>query len=160
MPPLDATTKRCTACSVDKPRSEFYANKTNGADGLTARCKVCHNVQSRTWVQKNPERRREIERRHNRRYRDKYQEAGRVRYARLRYATPKTKQQAAAQARVAYAVKQGSLIPASACEQCGAEERLDAHHPRGYEQPLDVVWLCRPCHRTLHNAEKRAARAS
>lgn len=50
------------------------------------------------------------------------------------------------------------LVPASSCERCGEPapgpdgERLAAHHHRGYdlEAVLDVQWLCRACHATVH----------
>jgi len=34
------------------------------------------------------------------------------------------------------------------CETCGNTES-EMHHP-DYDRPLDVVWLCRPCHVALH----------
>lgn len=41
------------------------------------------------------------------------------------------------------------------CEVCGAK-KVEAHHP-DYEQPMVHVWLCRPCHRELHQAIAAAA---
>jgi hypothetical protein len=36
------------------------------------------------------------------------------------------------------------------CEKCGAwSTKLDGHHA-DYSKPLEVVWLCRRCHKTLH----------
>lgn len=34
------------------------------------------------------------------------------------------------------------------CAQCGAPNS-EKHHP-DYSQPLVIVWLCRPCHQSLH----------
>lgn len=28
-------------------------------------------------------------------------------------------------------------------------------HHENYNDPLDVIWLCRPCHLTLHRLEKQ-----
>jgi hypothetical protein len=35
------------------------------------------------------------------------------------------------------------------CAVCGATERVEGHHP-SYDKPLDVVWLCRTHHRSIH----------
>lgn len=53
---------------------------------------------------------------------------------------------------VAYALKAGELVKPDACEACGHDQHLVAHHYLGYEvdHRLDVQWLCRPCHRTAH----------
>lgn len=48
---------------------------------------------------------------------------------------------------VQQAVKTGKLVrqPCETCEATPAE----AHHP-DYSKPLEVRWLCRPCHAELH----------
>ena len=46
---------------------------------------------------------------------------------------------------VAYAVKTGKLTKPTKCEQCGSEKRITAAH-ESYDRPLDVRWLCWPCH--------------
>ena len=38
----------------------------------------------------------------------------------------------------------------SHCENCGSTENLDRHHPN-YDEPLEIVTLCRSCHETLHS---------
>lgn len=51
---------------------------------------------------------------------------------------------------VAEAVKSGTLTRPEACEKCGEIGRpLEAHH-HDYTKPLEVLWLCRPCHRDTH----------
>lgn len=56
-----------------------------------------------------------------------------------------------ARAAVGIAVKQGALTRPTSCS-CGAIGKLDAHHHLGYEPRhwLDVVWLCRKCHKAAH----------
>lgn len=59
------------------------------------------------------------------------------------------------------AIKAGLLSRPSRCMSCGSDARLDAHHS-DYTKPLEIAWLCNPCHRAEHRrirAEKRAARA-
>lgn len=48
------------------------------------------------------------------------------------------------------ALKEGSLIRPSECQQCHDQCKPDAHHHNGYDKPLDVLWLCRQCHVDKH----------
>lgn len=53
------------------------------------------------------------------------------------------------------AVERGRLIRPSACEECGtAEVAIDAAHA-DYSKPLDVRWLCKPCHLAWDRAEPK-----
>lgn len=49
------------------------------------------------------------------------------------------------------AVQQG-LIVKCPCEQCGAI-KAHGHHP-DHSKPLEVIWLCEPCHKQLHREER------
>ena len=56
------------------------------------------------------------------------------------------------------AIRDGKLTP-EPCERCGQAVGVQAHH-EDYSKPLDVTWLCPPCHGQLHreiNEERRAA---
>ena len=52
------------------------------------------------------------------------------------------------------ALTRRNLVRATSCTACGAtpapakdgRSRIHAHHHRGYDYPLDVVWLCAHCH--------------
>lgn len=46
--------------------------------------------------------------------------------------------------------RRGRLSP-EVCQVCG-DERSQMHH-EDYDKPLDVTWLCRPCHMDLHYGE-------
>jgi hypothetical protein len=37
-----------------------------------------------------------------------------------------------------------------ACEVCGCSES-QAHH-EDYNKPLEVIWLCKACHKAIHKA--------
>lgn len=48
------------------------------------------------------------------------------------------------------AIRDGALVPADACEDCGrSEKRIHGHH-EDYALPLDVAWLCPICHSGRH----------
>jgi len=46
------------------------------------------------------------------------------------------------------AVRRGALVRPKACQECGSEVNIQAHHYLGYapEHRLDVQWLCCRCH--------------
>lgn len=53
---------------------------------------------------------------------------------------------------VANALQTGLLIKPDKCSDCGIEDTeafLEGHHT-DYSKPLDVVWLCKPCHLKAH----------
>lgn len=58
------------------------------------------------------------------------------------------------------AQQRGQIKP-KPCTECGAK-KAEKHHV-DYTKPLEVVWMCRPCHLALHNdhherpAQRRAA---
>lgn len=58
------------------------------------------------------------------------------------------------------AVVSGRLAKPSECERCPRTGvRLDAHHHNGYENALDVIWLCGSCHRLAHTRGEQAVGA-
>lgn len=50
---------------------------------------------------------------------------------------------------VMHALQTGKLIRPTVCEKCGDMCKPQAHH-EDYEKPLEVIWLCRPCHGKRH----------
>lgn len=50
---------------------------------------------------------------------------------------------------VQYAIRKGKLIRPTTCFLCSVVCVPHAHH-NDYDKPLDVRWLCRPCHRRAH----------
>ena len=52
-------------------------------------------------------------------------------------------------------LRAGNVTRPAACEECGATGRkIEAAH-RDYSRPLDVRWLCRPCHVRWDKAEPK-----
>lgn len=66
--------------------------------------------------------------------------------------TPKER----ARQKVRYAVWSGKLTKPDQCQSCGATGVLHGHHD-DYEKPLDVRWLCAPCHAAVHAQERRVS---
>ncbi|MAH43195.1 hypothetical protein CL614_05770 [archaeon] len=46
------------------------------------------------------------------------------------------------------AIKAGKL-KRSACKDCDSLVSIQGHHS-DYSKPLEVIWLCSPCHKKLH----------
>lgn len=62
-------------------------------------------------------------------------------------------QRKAARDAVRHAVRSGRLTRPSHCSACGREAYAHGHHD-DYAKPLDVRWLCKPCHEEHHRGEK------
>lgn len=133
--------KECFKCKTVKPLIDFYKHHAM-ADGHVNKCKECNKKD----VTKN--RNKKI---------DYYRE-----YDRIRAKIPE-RQKAASEITSAWrkadkrrmkchnavtrAIRSGTLIR-KPCVKCGNEKSL-AHH-EDYDKPLEVVWLCQPCHKQRH----------
>lgn len=52
------TTKTCSSCGDDHPATaDFFYRQSNKPDGLTSRCKKCHNGSVKKWIKRNPKQR-------------------------------------------------------------------------------------------------------
>lgn len=129
--------KKCFKCNELKTISEFYKH-SQMADGHLGKCKSCTKSDTRKNSRTEDSRNRERERNktQNRRV----------------HLTKNTKnwrknnpEKYHAQNKVNYALKIGIIIKPSCCEECGSTSKLHAHH-EDYSKPLDVMWLCVPCH--------------
>jgi hypothetical protein len=64
--------------------------------------------------------------------------------------TPEQRRRDAARSYAGVYKRRGRLAP-QPCRVCGSE-KVEMHH-EDYDKPLDVTWLCRPCHLALHRSE-------
>lgn len=134
--------KRCVRCGETKSREEFYRH-AGRSDGLQAFCKSCHVSANRASRLTHPDANRE----RHRRYTEENAAAERARKAAWREANHEKRR---AHQAVRYALKTGRLVRPATCEKCGnAGFRIDAHH-EDYGAPLEVLWLCQPCHGVRH----------
>ncbi len=51
------------------------------------------------------------------------------------------------------ALRAGKVIRPKECQDCGTVARIQGHHD-DYSKPLDVRWLCVPCHTKAHHGER------
>ena len=51
------------------------------------------------------------------------------------------------------ALRRGKLIRLP-CIQCQSTINLEAHH-EDYTKPLDIIWMCRPCHVKFHTKREQ-----
>jgi len=102
------------------------------------------------WVQENREQHRMNVAKANRAWRAK----NRKRFAEIveKY-HDKFPERRIAKSAVYYAVRHGKLIRPDHCVLCGQKCRPQAHHD-DYSKPLEVIWLCSPCHKV---ADKKRA---
>jgi hypothetical protein len=48
------------------------------------------------------------------------------------------------------ALRRRELLRPDRCVECGvASERIEGHH-EDYAKPLEILWLCSPCHKNKH----------
>src|SRR5579863_611876 len=93
------------------------------------------------WVDKNPQKRAAIMERH----RAKYEREHRV--------------QIRARKLLSYHVCKGNIRRPKKCSVCGRRCKPHGHH-ENYANPLEVIWVCEPCHRDIHASEVNMRRVS
>ena len=133
--------KQCFKCLTIKPLNEFYKHQAM-ADGHVNKCKLCNkndvtnnrNAKIDYYRAYDLKRSKEPER---------YKTASAISAAWRQSDTRRTKCHNA----ITRAIRSGKLIKQS-CVRCGNEKSL-AHH-EDYDKPLDVIWLCQPCHKQRH----------
>jgi len=138
----DLAYKTCCGCGKTKHLDEFY-RFVRSKDGRTSRCKVCSHADEKRRRRENPE----LARAHDRAYRQRNPE--KIRERNNRY--PEKKR---ARGFLTQMVYQGRIVKPEHCEDCGRpteKHRLHGHH-EDYSKPLDVDWLCDPCHRRRHES--------
>ena len=146
--------KRCCICLASKETSEFYKNRSM-LDGLGKRCKTCVRSFERESVRVATNRYLRSERGAKKR-RD-YLDAGGNNRATAHYRATNSIKRKAASA-INNALVRGQIVRPSACVVCSSNEKLNAHHD-DYSKPMDVRWLCVPCHKAWHREHGEAANA-
>ena len=120
-------TKICGRCKIEKPVSEFYKSTR---DGYRSRCMPCHAEDCKLYAETGYYQRPEVKKRR-----------------REDWHRPDEQAKNFARNCLGSAIRAGK-ISRQPCSICG-EEQAEGHH-EDYSQPLEVKWLCRPCHKKLH----------
>lgn len=114
--------KTCGVCREVKAISDFYRNR-GARDGRSSECKVCKAARQRRDADKHALATK------------KYDE--------------KNPHKAHARKVVHAAVKRGALVRKKRCSHCGMKGPTQFHHD-DYSRPLDVMEVCRQCHKDRH----------
>lgn len=133
--------KQCFKCKTIKPLSEFYKH-SQMADGHINKCKTCNkkdvtdnrNAKIDYYRAYDLKRAKEPER-----YKAAQEISSEWRKA--------DKRRMKCHNAVNRAIKAGTLIR-KPCIRCGNKKSL-AHH-EDYDFPLEIMWLCQPCHKQRH----------
>ena len=137
--------KECFKCKTVKSLDDFYKHPQMG-DGYLNKCKECTKNDSNKHRSNNLEEIRAYDRK---RAKLAHRIAQNTEVNRAWRAEDKRRQ--AAHNAVRWAIRNGTLEKIS-CERCG-EVKSVAHHEY-YDKPLDVIWLCQPCHKQRHKELK------
>lgn len=144
--------KTCPDCKTDKPLDQFYLFPSGS---ISDYCKPCHNAKNRAYYQRNKEARKiklaewrdanrdKLKVIHRNAYLDRRDEM--IANACAEAKTPEGRARTA----INNAVAQKKILKPKVCSACSQEKRLDGHH-FDYAKPLDVIWLCRKCHKAVH----------
>ena len=138
--------KSCFKCNTVKPLSEFYKHPRM-ADGHVNKCKECNRNDVTTNRNQNIEKYRAYDK-----ARGKEPERIKASKEIIRAWREDDSRRVLAHSQVARAVRNGTLVR-QPCVRCGEVKSL-AHH-EDYDKPLEVMWLCQPCHKQRHKELKQ-----
>jgi hypothetical protein len=174
--------KKCNKCGEVKMLTEFVKHKSY-KDGHYSRCKVCTRALEKEWRQNNQEKKRAARTRYREKNREKIREMDREYYVKNHekrletarkaqmkyYKTEKGKAKYQAQDKLVRertpekcrarellrnALRRKELTKPDSCMICTSTQfEIEAHHP-DYSKPLEVIWVCRPCHGIVHRKIK------
>lgn len=141
--------KSCFKCKRELPLTEFYKHSAMEA-GVLGKCKDCTRDDVTENRIKNVGRIREYDRRRS-------SEPHRIELRKRVCAewAAKYPERRRAQIALGNAVRDRRIKRPDTCQRCGIAGRIEAHHA-DYSKPLEVEWLCKPCHAQA-DKERRAA---
>jgi hypothetical protein len=137
--------KECFKCKTVKPLAEFYKHSAM-ADGHLNKCKEC----TKNDVSKHRDQNLENIRAYDR-ARGKIPERIKANTEITRAWRAEDSRRVLAHSAVARAIRCGELVR-QPCSRCNDPKSV-AHH-EDYDKPLEVMWLCQPCHKQRHKELK------
>lgn len=140
--------KKCFKCGKEKELNKFYKH-SEMADGYLGKCIECAKKDVLEHRNKNIERIRAYDRQRGKLPHRIKANAKRNKIRRKQYPL-----KYAAKIMVGNAVRDGRLKKLKYCERCGTKEKRLMGHHEDYYKPLEVIWLCQPCHVQRHKEIK------
>jgi len=153
------TAKECKQCKQTKDTEQFYKTKYN-KDGLVSYCKPCWSDRKKVYTAKNKEAVSKSKAEYLKgvksdpvkyeEYKKYYRDRKRNRYKdRTEYEIKKDY----AVNQLNQAVIRGKIVRPDCCMYCDTKCKPQGHHI-DYDEPLNVIWLCRGCHNDFHRIKK------
>lgn len=143
--------KNCSLCTKRKPRKAFQTRRAS-PDGLTSACKECLSARDKE--------RNKLPHRVAARIAYAKTERGRERHtAATKTWGARNSTKRKAHIAVGNALRDGKISKPSKCQRCKKKRKLHGHH-HDYKKPLDVEWLCTPCHTKEHRNERDEKQAA
>ena len=106
---------------------------------------------AKKWAKDNPNRRSEISRESAKRRREDIDYVEKLHRKNKAYRET-NKAKISAKNKLNYALRKGLITKPDTCSECGdVTSRIEAYYHRGYDHPLDVLWVCTRCHVKLRN---------
>jgi len=137
--------KECFKCKAVRPLEGFYKHPKM-PDGHVNKCKECNKNDVTANRNKNIEKVRAYDRE-----RGKLPERAKIAQEISAAWRKADSRRFRAHNAVARAIKKGLLVRCP-CVRCGEQKSL-AHH-EDYDKPLEIMWLCQPCHKQRHKELK------
>lgn len=147
----------CDSCNAIRTREWVAKNPEKRKQVANASAKKAYQKNPEKFLKRSRERRSDESVRaadravwakaHKRRMQDPLYRENVKAKDRAARAEPEEAKKEAARDKLKYAIRSGKLkrLP---CEKCGATPTHGHHHD--YDKPLEVVWLCAPCHGKEH----------
>ena len=139
--------KKCFKCKAVKPLTEFYRHQYM-ADGHLNKCKECTKRDVGEHREKNLERIRQYDR-----DRSKNKDRIQLSAALTKKWRAEDRRRSAAHSAVSRAIRSGALVQ-EPCKTCGSAKSVGHHED--YDKPLEVIWMCAPCHVRHHQRLKKS----
>jgi hypothetical protein len=121
---------KCTRCnSIENLIANAKTKKKNGEISISYICRTCNTERAKKY---------------------RATEHGKARiYAAVYRSTAKHIDKQLARVKLNYYLRLGKVIKPDVCVKCNEVKKLEAHHD-DYSKPLEVLWMCRPCHSDHH----------
>lgn len=133
--------KTCCICKKEKEIEMFCKDKRED-DGKSTTCRQCcaeYRSLNKDKISKYQNEYRKNHKEEIRKNLNKYKE--------------NNKRKLCVHSMVRYYIDNGLMIRSEYCQDCGVMCKTEGHH-ENYNEPKNVLWLCRKCHKIRHRKYK------